>query len=85
MSYGDLCLVGYGDGSLKEQRAKISENLGIITEGTDTINILKYWRSLVQPPTYNPRTALADAVFPVLGKEKAISIVSGNPSLHPQK
>eukprot|EP00057_Strongylocentrotus_purpuratus_P028722 XP_011683196.1 PREDICTED: uncharacterized protein LOC105447151 [Strongylocentrotus purpuratus] len=41
------------------------------------MNMLRHWRSLVKPPTYNPRTALADAVFPVLGRKKALDIISG--------
>nr|XP_054760624.1 uncharacterized protein LOC129266872 [Lytechinus pictus] len=40
--------------------------------------MLKYWRSLVVRPTYNWRTALVEAVYPVLGKEKAFSILSGD-------
>lgn len=78
MSHGDLCAVGFGVGSRKEQCAKISKKLGIITEEPFTMNMLRHWRSLVKPPTYNPRTALADAVLPVLGKEKAFDIISGN-------
>ncbi|XP_041470122.1 uncharacterized protein LOC121419730 [Lytechinus variegatus] len=78
VSHADLCDVSYGEGSKEANRIKIHKNLGIISEVTDTMNMLKYWRSLVKCPTYNWRKALAEAVYPVLGNEKALSILAGD-------
>lgn len=39
--------------------------------------VLRDWKAMVHPPFYNHRTALADAVFPVLGVHVAIAILSG--------
>lgn len=64
-------------GDSEEALEKISKNLGM----RDTSNIetvLKDWKAMVHPPSYNQRTSLADAVFPVVGKDVAVSILSSN-------
>ncbi|XP_041470215.1 uncharacterized protein LOC121419818 [Lytechinus variegatus] len=66
LSYADLCHVSYGEGSKEANRNKIGQNLGINREITDIMDMLRYWRSLVKCPTYNWRTALAEAVYPVV-------------------
>eukprot|EP00057_Strongylocentrotus_purpuratus_P016874 XP_011671348.1 PREDICTED: uncharacterized protein LOC105441678 [Strongylocentrotus purpuratus] len=55
---------------------KISRNLGMShTNNTETV--LRDWKTMVHPPSYNQRTCLADAVFPVLGAKVADDILSG--------
>ncbi|XP_063959095.1 uncharacterized protein LOC135154835 [Lytechinus pictus] len=78
LSQADLYDVSFGEGSKEANRIKIRENLGIISTVTNTMDMLKYWRSLVKCPTYNWRKALAEAVYPVLEKEVALGILTGD-------
>ena len=55
---------------------KISRNLGM-SHTSNTETVLREWKAMVHPPSYNQRTCLADAVFPVLGAEVADAILSG--------
>eukprot|EP00057_Strongylocentrotus_purpuratus_P019494 XP_011673968.1 PREDICTED: uncharacterized protein LOC105442962 [Strongylocentrotus purpuratus] len=81
LQYGhETCLadefaVASKSGGNKENLAKISSNLGI--SDMDTVTVLREWKAMVHPASYNHRTSLADAVFPVLGVDVALAIISG--------
>eukprot|EP00057_Strongylocentrotus_purpuratus_P028726 XP_011683200.1 PREDICTED: uncharacterized protein LOC105447156 [Strongylocentrotus purpuratus] len=60
----------------KDVLVKISRNLGM-SHTSNTETVLRDWKAMVHPPSYNKRTCLADAVFPVLGAEVADAILSG--------
>ncbi|XP_030834584.1 uncharacterized protein LOC105437304 [Strongylocentrotus purpuratus] len=77
ISLADMFALGYGPVPNSSQRDELRHNLGIATDDDDIVGMLKHWKSMAHPPTYNPRTTLADAVLPVLGKEKALSVLSG--------
>ncbi|XP_041470088.1 uncharacterized protein LOC121419694 [Lytechinus variegatus] len=78
LSQADLYDVSFGEGSKEANRTKIREKLEINSKVTNTMDMLKYWRSLVKCPTYNWRKALAEAVYPVLEKEVALGILTGD-------
>eukprot|EP00057_Strongylocentrotus_purpuratus_P021479 XP_011675953.1 PREDICTED: uncharacterized protein LOC105443955 [Strongylocentrotus purpuratus] len=77
ISLADMFALGYGPVPNSSQRDELRQSLGIAADHDDIVSMLKHWISMVHPPTYNPRTALADAVLPVLGKEKALAVLSG--------
>eukprot|EP00057_Strongylocentrotus_purpuratus_P009266 XP_011663740.1 PREDICTED: uncharacterized protein LOC105438081 [Strongylocentrotus purpuratus] len=77
ISLADMFALGYGPVPNSSQRAELRQNLGIAADHDDIVSMLKHWKYMVHPPSYNPRTALADAVLPVLGKEKALAVLSG--------
>ncbi|XP_063971690.1 uncharacterized protein LOC135159712, partial [Lytechinus pictus] len=60
----------------QEALNRISKNLGM-GQRSSVITIIRDWKFMVHPPTYNSRTSLADAIYPVQGKDIADGILFG--------
>ncbi|XP_063959292.1 uncharacterized protein LOC135154970 [Lytechinus pictus] len=54
----------------------ISKNLGM-GQRSSVITMIRDWKFMVHPPSFNSRTSLADAIYPVQGKDIADGILFG--------
>ncbi|XP_063959685.1 uncharacterized protein LOC135155064 [Lytechinus pictus] len=69
--------LGYGPVPTSQERDELRQKLGVAFDHDDIVALLKDWRSMFHLESFNHRNALADAVRPVLGREKALAVLSG--------
>ncbi|XP_041469955.1 uncharacterized protein LOC121419568 [Lytechinus variegatus] len=77
ISLSDMFALGYGPVPTSQERDELRQKLGVAFDHDDIVALLKDWRSMFHLESFNHRIALADAVLPVLGRDKALAVLSG--------
>nr|XP_054760553.1 uncharacterized protein LOC129266776 [Lytechinus pictus] len=77
ISLSDMFALGYGPVPTSQERDELRQKLGVASDHDDIVALLKDWRYMFHLESFSHRNALADAVHPVLGREKALAVLSG--------